>query len=232
MKLAVIGGGDLQDPNHLHINERLIELTNKQYPKVLFIPTASRDDEGYIKLFLATFEKQLHCEVQILRISTETPTKYEIDEMIHSADLIYLGGGNYVHMLEQWKEHKLDEMLLFALKRGTLIAGYSAGAMCWFTSSIRSDYEGSGYIESSGWGIVNKRFCPHYNQLNRMNAFHTFLQTHQGNIEGIALEDNCALYITEGSFEIIGEPDTAWEFYMNNGELIRQHFDITLKSYL
>lgn len=65
-----------------------------------------------------------------------------------------------------------------------------------------------------------------------MNAFHTFLQTHQGNIEGIALEDNCALYITEDSFEIIGEPDTAWEFYMNNGELIRQHFDITLKSYL
>ncbi|MBM6644553.1 MULTISPECIES: peptidase E [Bacillus] len=232
MKLAVIGGGDLQDPNHLHINERLIELTNKQYPKVLFIPTASRDDEGYIKLFLETFEKRLHCEVQILRFITETPTKYEIDEMIHSADLIYLGGGNYVHMLEQWKEHKLDEKLLFALKRGTLIAGYSAGAMCWFTSSIRSDYEGSGYIESSGWSIVNKRFCPHYNQLNRMNAFHTFLQTHQGNIEGIALEDNCALYITEGSFEIIGEPDTAWEFYMDNGKLIRQHFDITLKSYL
>ena len=37
MKLAVIGGGDLQDSNHLPINERLIELTNKQYPKVLFI---------------------------------------------------------------------------------------------------------------------------------------------------------------------------------------------------
>lgn len=56
MKLAVIGGGDLQDSNHLPINERLIELTNKQYPKVLFIPTASHDDESYIKLFLDTFE--------------------------------------------------------------------------------------------------------------------------------------------------------------------------------
>jgi dipeptidase E len=35
-----------------------IELTNKQYPKILFIPTASHDDESYIKLFLDTFEKQ------------------------------------------------------------------------------------------------------------------------------------------------------------------------------
>ena len=50
-EISVIGGGDLQDSNHLPINERLIELTNKQYPKVLFIPTASHDDESYIKLF-------------------------------------------------------------------------------------------------------------------------------------------------------------------------------------
>ena len=109
MKLAVIGGGDLQDSNHSPINERLIELTNKQYPKVLFIPTASHDDESYIKLFLDTFEKQLHCDVQILRIIADTPSKYEIDEMIQSADLIYLGGGNYIQMITEWKEHKLDE---------------------------------------------------------------------------------------------------------------------------
>ncbi|MEH7812243.1 Type 1 glutamine amidotransferase-like domain-containing protein, partial [Bacillus toyonensis] len=90
------------------------------------------------KLFLDTFENQFHCDVQILRTITDMPSKYEIDEMIHSADFIYLGGGNYVEMLTQWKEHKLDEKLLLALEQGTLIAGYSAGAMCWFTSSIRS----------------------------------------------------------------------------------------------
>ncbi len=108
MKLAVIGGGDLQDSNHLPINERLIELTNKQYPKILFIPTASHDDESYIKLFLDTFEKQLHCEVQILRTTTDSPSKYEIDEMIHSADLIYLGGGTIFTCLRNGKN--IDSM--------------------------------------------------------------------------------------------------------------------------
>ena len=29
--------------------------------------------------------------------------------MIQSADLIYLGGGNYIQMITEWKEHKLDE---------------------------------------------------------------------------------------------------------------------------
>lgn len=45
-----------------------------------------------------------------------------------------------------------------------------------------------------------------------MNAFHSFLQNHQGNIEGIALEDDCALYITEESFEIIGAPEKRGSF--------------------
>ena len=29
--------------------------------------------------------------------------------MIQSADLIYLSGGNYIQMISEWKEHKLDE---------------------------------------------------------------------------------------------------------------------------
>ena len=41
MKLAVIGGGDLQDSNHSPINERLIELTDKPYQKYyLFLQLA------------------------------------------------------------------------------------------------------------------------------------------------------------------------------------------------
>ena len=41
--------------------------------------------------------------------------------MIHSADLIYLGGGNYIHMLTQWKEYELNEKLLSALRREHLL---------------------------------------------------------------------------------------------------------------
>ena len=87
-------------------------------------------------------------------------------------------------------------------------------------------------MESDGWNLINKHFCPHYNQSDRANAFHLFLQNRARNTEGIALEDNCALYITENSFEIIGDPEKAWEFYMFDGKLMRHHFDVTLKSYL
>jgi dipeptidase E len=89
--------------------------------------------------------------------------------MIKYADLIYLGGGNYISMLEKWKKYRIDVMLVDALKNDTLIAGISAGAICWFKSGIRSNYEEVGYIESSGWNILNNDFCPHYNQLDRAN---------------------------------------------------------------
>ena len=43
--------------------------------------------------------------------------------MIQSADLIYLSGGNYIQMISEWKEHKLDEKLLSALQQGTPLQG-------------------------------------------------------------------------------------------------------------
>ncbi|MFB5555340.1 peptidase E [Bacillus cytotoxicus] len=232
MRLTVIGGGDLQNGNHLPINERLVELTYKQSPNVLFIPTASHDDENYIESFFNVFGKQLNCEVHVLRTLNRTPSKKEQDALIHAADLIYLGGGNYIHMMECWKTYEIDKSLQRALQKEALIAGVSAGAMCWFTSSIRSNEERNDYAEALGWGIINKRFCPHYHQPDRAIAFHSLLQRYEGNIEGIALEDDCAIYITENSFEIIGKPEKAWEFYTSNGELSRQHLDVTLKSYL
>ncbi|WP_242145738.1 MULTISPECIES: peptidase E [unclassified Bacillus cereus group] len=232
MRLTVIGGGDLQNANHLPINERLVELTYKQSPNVLFVPTASHDDESYIESFFNVFGKQLNCEVHVLRTLNRKPNKEEQTALIHSADLIYLGGGNYMRMMEYWKTYEIDKSLQHALQKETLIAGISAGAMCWFTSSIRSNEEQNDYAEALGWGTINKRFCPHYHQPDRAIAFHSLLQSYEGNIEGIALEDDCAIYITENSFEIIGKPEKAWEFYMSNGELSRQHLDVTLKSYL
>ncbi len=83
MRLTVIGGGDLQNGNHLPINERLVELTYKQSPNVLFIPTASHDDENYIESFFNVFGKQLNCEIHVLRTLNRTPSKKEQDALIH-----------------------------------------------------------------------------------------------------------------------------------------------------
>ncbi|MFC0273690.1 Type 1 glutamine amidotransferase-like domain-containing protein [Metabacillus herbersteinensis] len=225
MRLALIGGGFVKHTDNFHINKRIVELVEKTNPKVLFIPTASNDNEDYITEFTEIFEKQLECHVNVLRCINNNPSEAEIKKMINSADLIYLGGGNYINMMEKWKEYKINQRLVEALQNDTLIAGISAGAICWFKCGIRTNYEGEGYIESPGWNMINKIFCPHYNQMDRANEFHRLLlQNGNENEHAIALEDNCALYLTNDTYEIIGEPSKAWEFQVIENELLKQKF--------
>lgn len=226
MRLALIGGGFVKHTDNFHINKRIVELIGKTNPKVLFLPTASNDDEDYISEFTEIFEKQLECQVNVLRCINKNPSESEIKNKIEFADLIYLGGGNYINMLEKWEEYKINQRLVEALQNQTLIAGISAGAICWFKSGIRSDYEGEGYIESPGWNVIHKIFCPHYNQMDRANEFHRLLlQKSNSNEHAIALEDDCALYLTNDTIEIIGEASKVWELQVKDNKLLKHKFN-------
>lgn len=231
MRLALIGGGFVKHVDNFHINKRIVELVGKNYPKVLFIPTASNDEEDYIREFIEIFEGKLNCQVNILCCINENPSEDKIKKMINSADLIYLGGGNYINMLEKWNDYKIDVKLIDALKKGTFIASISAGAICWFKSGIRSNYGGEGYIESPGWNIINKVFCPHYNQLDRANDFHNLLlQNGDENELALALEDDCALYLTDDAHELIGETSKAWEIQVKDGKILKWTFNKRAKN--
>jgi peptidase E len=40
------------------------------------------------------------------------------------------------NLLAIWRAHGLDRLLIAALRRGTVMAGLSAGAMCWFQGGV------------------------------------------------------------------------------------------------
>ena len=51
-------------------------------------------------------------------------------------DIIYVGGGSMRNLLAIWQAHELDSLLIEAWEAGTVLAGLSAGAMCWFDGGI------------------------------------------------------------------------------------------------
>ena len=51
-------------------------------------------------------------------------------------DIVYTGGGSMRNLLAIWRAHGLDEILIDAWRRGTVLAGLSAGAMCWFAGGV------------------------------------------------------------------------------------------------
>ncbi len=61
-----------------------------------------------------------------------------IDPIAHilSQDALYIGGGSMRNMLAIWREHGIDDAMRTAWERGIVLAGLSAGAMCWFEGGV------------------------------------------------------------------------------------------------
>ena len=153
------------------IDQRIVKLTGKKKPKVLFIPTALLDSPGYTKSFLRVYEGKLACSVEVLRLISEKPSYKEIAEKIRSADVIYVGGGNTLMMMNKWRRLGVDKLLIEAHQRGTVLAGVSAGAICWYewgVSDSRQFYDKNSheYIRVRGLGLLKGLCCPHYDPVS------------------------------------------------------------------
>ena len=61
---------------------------------------------------------------------------WDLRELILSQDIVYVGGGSMRNLLAIWREHGIDLLLREAWEQGVVLAGLSAGAMCWFQNGI------------------------------------------------------------------------------------------------
>lgn len=188
--IALGGGGFSMEPDNPLLDRYIIQQSGKANPKVCFIGTASGDAEGYILRFYTSFLK-LECRPSHLSLF-KLPTK-DLEEFILEKDVIYVGGGNTRSLLALWKEWGLDDYFRQAWEQGVVLAGISAGSICWFEEGVSDFFPGElnrlkclGYLPGSN--------CPHYDgEANRRPAYHRLLRS--GEIsEGIAADDGVALH--------------------------------------
>jgi dipeptidase E len=164
----------------------LLGLTGKEDPKVCVLPTATGDASvpGFYELFSGDRCRPTH--VGLFGIP-----RPDWREHLLSRDLVFVGGGNTASMLGVWRAHGVDAVLREAWERGVVLAGNSAGAICWFdagvTDSFRVDLDG---LDCLGW--LPGSCCPHYDgEENRRPAFRRLLE--EGFPPGIAIDDHAAV---------------------------------------
>ena len=131
--LAMGGGGFTMKPENLKLDRYLLSMTNKNNPKVCFIPTASGDDESYRRRFYSAYKK-LECETS--HLSLFSPPEGDLRDFVMDKDIFYVGGGNTRNLLVLWKEWGLDEYLYEAWCNGAIMSGLSAGSICWFKQGL------------------------------------------------------------------------------------------------
>ncbi len=137
-------------------------LTQKPNPKICFIPTASADDPYMITAWYETCA-ELPLRPYVLKTFIVTsPNQKSFEEILLEMDAIVVGGGNTLNMLAIWKAQGIDTVLKKAYDRGIILAGGSAGSLCWFAGGI-TDSRPKELTLIDGLGFLNYSHSPHYN---------------------------------------------------------------------
>lgn len=217
-RFAAIGGGMYEQIDVL--TRRIVDLSGKTLPNILFIGTALQDSTNPLTSCRKSFKRVCPgCIVKKLSIIRTAYTDEEIDALLSWADVIFAGGGNTAYMLEKWRERSLDRKLrqIFETDRA-VVCGLSAGAICWFDKGYTDSESFSGKEDWSyvtiepGIGLYPAFFCPHYGDYGR-KGFDALVP--ESGLPGIALEDCTMMVYDRGQVS----------FYRTDGE--RQAYVIT-----
>ncbi len=196
-----IGGGEIRAKSTLSIDKHIAALAKERVgterrPYALFFPTASHDSKPYFNSFRKTYtsECDVKCDVAILTKGEMTVS--HILEKIDKSDIIYVGGGDTLYLIDVWRETGIDKAIWQAYQRGAILAGLSAGAICWFdkiyTDSAAADISADGsepYAMADGLGYIGGTITPHYNMRTEFDG----LMLRNAVAEAYAVEDNCAI---------------------------------------
>ncbi len=231
-KIIAIGGGEIGRPGvtneTLEIDQEIIKLSGKKNPKFLFIPTASGDAPGYIISVEDHFGKKLGCKVESLELILKKYTKKELAEKILKTDIIYVGGGDTLRMMKVWRKYGVDVLLEKAMKKGIVLAGLSAGSICWFAygnsdSARFGKNKEAKMMRVRGLNFISAIHCPHYDvEVGREDSLKEMMKKNKG--VAIAIDNCCAIEIIDDQYRVIKSKKTAnlYKVYWQKGKYFKE----------
>jgi peptidase E len=153
--LAIGGGGFMMEGKFSAIDRELLHLTGKPQPRVCLIPTPTGDAEEVLQRFYSAYDPW--CDARQLtpfrKVTDRSVPLRDVAAELCSFDAVFITGGSTKSALGVWREWKIDQALSRAYQSGVLLAGMSAGAICWFEQGFTDSY-GDGYSPLRGLGLL------------------------------------------------------------------------------
>jgi peptidase E len=194
--VAMGGGGFSMEPDNPLLDDFVLSLSRRQPARVCFLPTASGDSPFYIAKFYRALAGRCTATDLTLTGSAALPRHpartSDLAAFARAQDVFYVGGGNTANLLALWRAHGLDELLHDAWCADAVLAGVSAGMICWFAASLTDSF-GAMDAFTDGLGWLEGSACPHYDgETERRPAFHRAIA--DGLPDGYAADDGAALH--------------------------------------
>ncbi len=159
-------------------------------PRIGFLPTASADADARVARFYELLEGH-PCRPSHFGVfgRVADPAAW-----VGEQDAVIVSGGNTRSMLALWREWGLDTLLRGAWQEGVLLAGWSAGAICWFDDAL-CDARADRLDPVAGLGLLSGSACPHFDGEPERRPTYTGLVASGAMAPGIAIDDGCALHV-------------------------------------
>jgi len=207
--LVLIGGAC--DPRGEALGSFIDRCGARSGGKVVGITTASADPAGSAREWMAAFATAGAHNVEIPVIDRRDRAQDpRIAEMIRSADGIFLGGGDQVHLVATLGGSRVDRAIREAYARGATVCGTSAGAAA-LTETILAGGEPDEYGQMQdvhlgpGFGLLGFRATidTHFTQRRRLQRLFMVIAQNP-ELMGLGIDEDTAVVIQGHLGEVKG----------------------------
>ncbi|MCP2259847.1 Peptidase E [Streptoalloteichus tenebrarius] len=197
-------------------------------PRLCFVSTGTGDRQASIDAFYAAFADT---GVRTSHLALfEDPNVPDVAAHLREQDVIWVDRGSVINLLAVWRAHGLPEILAECWRAGVVLAGESAGSLCWHTGVITDSYGGLRGT-ADGLGLVPYANAVHYGEGARRAAFHQFLAESPDHLVGYATDTGAGLqYEHDRLAAVIADRPCAGAYRVvrgADGEIVEEPLDVT-----
>lgn len=129
-------------------------------PRLCYIGTAAGDQRWFNAEFSAAGEA---AGMVVTHLNLfPMPSAADPAALLLSQDVVWVGGGSVANLLALWRLHGLDQALRTAWQAGVVMAGVSAGSICWHTGGTTDSFGPDLRPVTNGLGFVPYSAGVHY----------------------------------------------------------------------
>ena len=172
--------------------------------RLLYVPTAGMEDPART----VWWYERLRGRAEITHLHFFPWPPAGLREVALDHDVILVTGGNTANALAIWRTHGFVEVLREAWQQRVLLAGLSAGMICWFEQGVTDSF-GPELAPMECLGFLPGSACPHYDGEEQRRPVYTRLVA-AGLAPGVAADDDVALhYVGTELREVVSSRDEA-----------------------
>lgn len=109
-------------------------------PRVCHLPTATGDDPAAVdRLRDAVAARLPDVALSVLTLFPQ-PSVPDVRAHLRAQDVILVDGGSVVNLVAVWRAHGLPAVLRECWEAGVVLAGWSAGSLCWHRGGPTDSY--------------------------------------------------------------------------------------------